>query len=288
MSESGANLIRRLAAAGRRVSRQASGRISAGGRALPGFLVLGTQRGGTSTFYDYLARHPSVAPASRKEVHFFDRNHHRGDAWYRAHFPKQDQLDADDAITGEATPNYLFFEPAPARVARLLPEARFIVLLRDPVERAHSAWRLMVESGYEPLSFRDAVAAEPERIGGLIDAAPSDNPPPIDLFRYSYIARGRYAAQLERWFSFFDKDRFLILESRDLFDAPQETIQATTDFLGLPRHSMVTVQKRNHIPGEPLGLEERERVGALFVEDDRRLTELLGRPLSWSFSRGSQ
>ena len=133
-------------------------------RRWPDFLIIGTQRGGTTSLYEYLCRHPQVSPATEKEIHYFDFQTARGPAWYRAHFPWRFPR---TRITGEASPFYLFHPRVPRLVRDLLPAVRLIVLLRDPVERAHSHFRLQKRAGIERLAtFEEALEAEPARLEG--------------------------------------------------------------------------------------------------------------------------
>ena len=157
-------------------------------RAMPAFMILGTQRGGTSSLYKYLEGHPDVAASIRKETEYFSRRFGEGEAWYRAHFPFAIGSGAR-RLGFEATPDYLFYPPTPQRVARRLPGARFVVLLRDPVERAHSHYLHMVRLGFEDLGFDEALAREADRIAGDVAALERD---PLfycrDLLRYSYAS----------------------------------------------------------------------------------------------------
>ena len=111
-------------------------------RMLPAFLIIGVQKGGTTSLYNYLIQHPHIAPALEKELRFFDYKFHKGLAWYQAHFPLiayarfVQQVYQRALITGEASPNYLFDPRAPQRVAHTLPDVKLIVLLRNPVARA--------------------------------------------------------------------------------------------------------------------------------------------------------
>src|SRR5437879_9845243 len=124
-------------------------------RLLPDFIIIGTQRGGTTSLYSYLASHPSVGPASTKEVHFFDNKYTKGLAWYRAHFPSAiekyyaEHIQKRKFITGESSPYYLFHPHVPKRVAKDVPHAKFIVLLRNPVDRAYSQYNHAVDGGRE-------------------------------------------------------------------------------------------------------------------------------------------
>ena len=115
-------------------------------RQLPDFLVIGTKRGGTTSLWRYLIQHPLVPrlfPAwNTKTSHYFEENWHRGEQWYRSHFPTDRRRQAMERRhgapprVGEAAPLYMFHPLAPGRVHDLMPQARLIVLLRDPVERA--------------------------------------------------------------------------------------------------------------------------------------------------------
>src|SRR5690348_6863383 len=137
-------------------------------RLLPDFLVIGTQRGGTTSLYHYLQAHESIAPSSIKEIHFFDRKYARGLAWYRGHFPTgaekwyAQRLRRQAFVTGEASPVYLFHPHVPARVKQALPAVKLIVLLRNPVDRAYSQYYHAVELGLETRPFEEAIGDEVE------------------------------------------------------------------------------------------------------------------------------
>src|SRR6056297_3866495 len=105
-------------------------------RTLPDFLGLGAQRSGTSTLNHYLSQHPQFRAPIRKEVHYFDKNYYRGVEWYKGYFPMQSR--SRISVTGEVSPFYIFHPYCAERIARDLPHARFIVLLRNPVSRAIS------------------------------------------------------------------------------------------------------------------------------------------------------
>jgi hypothetical protein len=209
-------------------------------RALPDFLVIGAQRAGTSSLYKYLGQHPSVVPSLRKEVGYFSRYYGRGVDWYRSHFPLRAWSSSRRRDGGlrsfEATPDYLLHPLAAARSSALLPDARFIVLLRDPVARAWSHHQHMVRLGFEDLSFADAIAAEDERIAADLEAIASDpGHDPKAFLRYSYVARGRYAEQLERWFAAYPRDRFLLVPSARLYRDTADVYDEIVAFLGLPQ-----------------------------------------------------
>ena len=190
-------------------------------RAAPSFLIIGTQKGGTTSLYRWLGQHPQVVEASRKEVHYFDINFSRGERWYRSHFPLLRGL-ADGQVTGEGSPYYMCHPHAPARIASLLPDVRLIVLLRNPVERAISHYFHSHRNGREPLEIQQAMDQEESRLDREWARMQADGAYNSRAHRwYSYKARGRYLEQLQAVQTWFSPEQLLILRSEDLFEKPQ-------------------------------------------------------------------
>ena len=187
---------------------------------LPEFLGLGTQKGGTTTLHRLLEQHPDVYLPACKEVHFFDQNHDAGEGWYRNHFANAKA----HQTSGEITPFYLFHPDVPGRIHNLLPTARMVVLLRDPVERTISQLFHARKRGFETLEPADALAAEPERL---------QSGDPVSLQKHSYISRSRYLEQLDRYEALFPCEQLLILRSEDLFSTPERIWQQLLSFLEL-------------------------------------------------------
>jgi hypothetical protein len=263
-----------------RASGTALRRANASRRPLPEFLILGTQKGGTTSLHEYLCRHPQVSPSTSKEVHYFDLAYDRGEGWYRAHFhPRRNPGE----ITGESSPYYLFHPRAPQRVAADLPGVKLIVILRNPVDRAFSHHNHEVALGFEQLSFEDALAAEPVRLAGEEERLLAD--PRYSSFphrHYAYLERSRYAGQLERWFRHFDRDRFLVLDSEELFVEPAATVAAAQRFLGLRPEVPGDLSPRNARSYAPIAPPTRERLRNRFAADNERLYELVGRDFGWA------
>jgi hypothetical protein len=192
-------------------------------RQTPDFIIIGTQRGGTTSLYRYLTAHPEVGAAFRKEVHYFDRYYEKGRDWYLAHFPERGEF----PIVGEASPYYLFHPEAPERVRAEAPNARLIALLRNPVDRAYSQYHMKVARGLESLPFAEAIDREPDRLA-------ADRDPLGPAWRHhTYLARGAYAKQLRRWLAHFPREQLLILQSEAFYAAPERTLHETQAFLGL-------------------------------------------------------
>jgi len=209
-------------------------------RLLPDFLIIGGQRCGTTSLYYYLINYPGILPAHTKEVHFFDVNYEKGFGWYRAQFPTvigktwASQARKRPYITGEASPYYLFHPHAPARIASDMPGVKLIALLRNPVDRAYSQHWLEVQSGYETLSFKDALESEQERLAGEWEKMLEDEHYESFNYRhYSYLARGKYVEQLQNWMGLFPKEQVLLLRSEDLYTNPAAVVRQTLEFLGV-------------------------------------------------------
>lgn len=247
-------------------------------RPLPDFLIVGAQKAGTTALYAYLRRHPAITGPPWKEVSYFDRQYRRGPAWYRGNFP----LRAAGRIVGEASPSYLFHPQAPERVAALVPEARLIALLRDPVERALSHYQHEVALGREPLLFEDALEREDERLAGELERM-RDDPAYFShaWWNHTYLARGRYAEQLERWLAHFPREQLLVLSNEELASQPAETYARVLEFLAAPPHRLESHPRVYDREYPPMSPQTEARLSAYFAEPNRRLYGLLGRDLGW-------
>jgi hypothetical protein len=245
----------------------------------PDFVILGAQRGGTTSLYHYLLQHPRIAAAAVKETHFATLFYDRGQDWYRAQFPPD--LPAGH-ITGEATPYYLFHPLAPRRLQQHAPRAKLIVLLRNPVDRAYSHYHLELARGDEQRSFEDAIAREEERLAGEVERLLEDETYYSFAHQHhTYLARGCYVDQIERWFAIFPREQFLIVQSEALYRDPTATFSQITDFLGLPAAPLINLKAYNDRSYPPLPLETRQRLSTYFAEKDAALTALLDQSLSW-------
>jgi hypothetical protein len=233
--------------------------------ALPDFVIIGAQKGGTSFLYYLLTRHPLVEPAARKELHFFDKpeRFESGAQWYRRCFPQSGWKDGQRSITGEATPSYLFDPPVAKRMAEVVPQARLIALLRNPVDRAYSHYQMQVKRGTELSPFEEAIEQQ----------------------HTSYVSRGIYVDQLLRWFEFFGKEQMLILKSEDFFERPVETLKVVLTFLDLPgwQPDASDLQQKRHTGAytQKMDPSTRRRLEAYFEPYNKRLYECLDVDFGW-------
>jgi hypothetical protein len=287
-----AELIPRIPEPVRAVLRNAVwtyGRMTAFMRPLPDFLVIGAQKSGTTALYAYLRWHPAITGPPWKEVSFFDRHYRRGARWYRGHFPSRPRTwlssrrNGARTIVGEASPSYLFHPLGPQRVRETVPDARLIALLRDPVDRAYSHYQHEVALGREPLAFEEALDREQERTRGeeermLRDPAYFSHA----WWNHTYLARGRYAEQLERWLAVFPREQLLVLPSEELSERTRETYARVLDFLGARRHELDTFPRVFERKYAPMAPGARRRLVEYYREPNGRLFELLGRDLGWA------
>ena len=177
---------------------------------LPNFMVIGAQRSGTTLLHKILDAHPDVFVSNRrKEVHYFDRYFDRGADWYSEFFPSQEEAGEYRAI-GEVTPDYIFYPEVPRRIRDLIPDCRFVLSLRNPVDRAFSGYMHHRRSFNERRRFDDF-------LDGDQDAVP----------------RGFYHQQITRYLEAFPRSAFLILIYEELVGDPAASLERIREFLGL-------------------------------------------------------
>ncbi len=266
------------------------------GRLMPDFVIIGAAKAGTTSLYGWLCRHPYMAPASQKEVHYFDYNHYRGEDWYRRHFPLAGERDLFTArhgrpfLTGEASPSYLSHDWAPQRLARELPDAKLLVALRNPVDRAYSQFQMSRREEEEPLeSFAAAVAAEDRRLAPELARTQVDRRYqswPIGC--WSYLLRSRYAEQLERWFALMSRDQFHFLTLEELSAQPQSTLDRVHEFLGLPPHRYDGLKPLHTATYDRIDPATRSQLAEYFRPLNERLYELVGRDFGWEQPPGGE
>lgn len=276
----------RLVAATRDVAG-AAGRATAGLRMLPSVLVIGAQRSGTTTLYRVMSSHPDlVRPTLSKGIGYFDVNYQRGMRWYRGHFPLEAitrlRHEGGTPVAFESSGYYSFHPLAAARIGADLPGVRVVLMVRDPVERAHSAYKHELARGFETESFERALELEPQRLAGEVDRLIAD--PTYQSFEHrhhAYVGRGQYCEQVERFQAQLGPDRVYVLDADDFFAEPHAQIEHLTAWLGLRRWTPGVVEQWNARPGDALTPQLRSELRAHFEPFDRRLEELTGRVPSW-------
>lgn len=262
------------------------GTLTAPWRLRPSFLIVGAQRAGTTTLYRVLSEHPAVArPTVSKGIGFFDVRYERGLRWYLGHFPLERparRRHGPAATTFESSGYYLFHPLAAARIARDLPDARVVVMVRDPVERAYSAHRHEQARGFESEPFEEALELETERTQGEVERILAD--PSYQSFEHrhhSYLARSRYSEQIDRFIEELGRDRVYVVDADEFFEHPDVEFERLASWLGLPPWRPGQVEQWNARPRTPMDPELRARLERYFEPYDARLAEQMGRTPSW-------
>jgi hypothetical protein len=265
------------------------GEATAEARLMPSFIMIGAQRCGTTSLFRTLAEHPQVRRATfRKGVNYFDLNYYRGMRWYQGHFPVAEIARRKTARYGgpvafEASGYYLYHPFALERLARDLPGTKLVAMLRDPVERAFSAYKHEYARGFEHESFERALELEDERLAGEIERMRENiRYESLSHRHHSYRHRGHYAEQLERALALFPPEQVYVIGSEAYFDQPARQYRQLLAFLGLHPHEPARFRQINARPSGPMPVQMRQMLEEYYAPHNERLAKLLGRPLGWT------
>lgn len=232
------------------------------------FILAGAQKSGTTALHYFLKKHPDITMGDQQEIHFFDNDAmFVSDAHYEQlhkHYPPL----ARSKIAGDCTPSYLYYEPVAERIWKYSPKIKFLIILRNPVDRAFAHWNMQRFKGREPLDFFDAVREEQTRIAGA---------PAAEARRFAYVDRGFYGRQLERFFKFFPRDQVKVVKFEEFRKHQHETLASIFSFLGCKPLRSVRSKDRNVVPYErAMNWEERVFLYNLFAEDIANVEQVLG------------
>ena len=256
-----------------------------GMRPLPDFIIIGTQKAGTTSLHAYLSQHPQFLKPYEKEVHFFDGgldpaidNYEKGQAWYRAHFPFRRKRGASRVF--EASPLYIFNPLVPGRMFDLLPQVKIIAMLRNPTDRAISHYFHEKQRGYELLPIMEALLEEERRLEAAIQGKDYKN---YNFIHHAYKSRGHYGEQLERYFKFFSRQQVLILSSEEFFRDQNNVLSQVTDFIGADSNFRVKDSRPRNVAKnkQQVSPDIYEYLNNYFKPRNEALYELLGKELDW-------
>ena len=207
---------------------------------LPNFMCLGAAKSGTTTLYDILRQHPDVYIPSFKEPHFFDipENYKNGINWYEKNYFKS----ANKKIVADFTPSYFFDKEAPKRIFESLGgKVKFVVILRNPVDRAYSHYLHSKRDDHEDLEFKEALMNESLRLRKY-----EENGDYLSYLRQSYVSQGLYSNMLERYLEYFSLDSFLFIQFEGEFiKHREETIIKILNFLEIDNFDLKIDIKSN-------------------------------------------
>ena len=253
---------------------------------LVNFLIVGTQKGGTTALAKFLAQHPEICFAPGKEVHFFDGvdydqgwdqkqlNHH-----YQEAFPNWQ----GQKIVGEATPIYMYLPFVAERIYHYNPQMKLIFLLRDPVERAISHYQMELGRRLEWLPLPLAIALEPYRLRRDRHNLQEKS----SLRCHSYVDRGFYAQQIIKMQQYFPAAQMLFIKTSDLRQKHQEVLQNIYNFLGLVDRSLMpepelVFKQENYLKFHPVGY----ALTKYYLQQKFRQSNLLlSKTIGWNISK---
>ncbi len=218
----------------------------------PDFLVIGAQKAGTTSLYKYLIQHSQVVGnKSWKEIRYFDlpENYKKGFGWYLGNFPSKGEK--GDRLTFDASPSYLHFDYIPERIKKELGDIKMIAILREPVKRAYSAWRMYqsffdnpndhLRTTADDRTFAEAVEQELQGRGNETK------------YPYDYVDRGKYVEQLERYYRYFDPEQILVLDFAQFKQDLPNLLNQVCHFLEIepfPSKTLTEFQQKKHNVGK--------------------------------------
>lgn len=246
-------------------------------RRLPDFIIIGVQKGGTSSLFYYLKQHPEIFTPMYKEIHFFDLYFNKGLNWYRAFFPISSKK-----VAGEASPYYIFHPHVAKRIKKYSPHTKFLVVLREPVSRAYSHYKMEKLKGNDSISsFEEAFDTEFERTKVELKKIHDDeNYYSHAHHRFTYFQRGLYYDQISKWFQYFDAKQFIFIKSENLSERPKDELKKVYNFLNVRIDYPTSLEKRNQGIGSDKDI-MLDKYYEFFREDKEKLKKLLGDDFSW-------
>lgn len=261
---------------------------------LPDFYIVGFAKCGTTSLFEYLMQHPDVLHSVGKEIDYFGEYYSRGVNWYKVCFPlKLQKVMAEKAngrkcITGEATPRYIDHPHAPFRIKKITPNAKFIVLLRNPIDRAFSNYTMNVnsslESERETLSFEKALEKEKERTKNEYEKMQKNKGCfSWNYYLYAYLAQGIYIDKIKIWTEIFPRKQLLILQSEKFFHDPAKKYLKVLDFLGIPEWNPkeFKIFKSGKYQEKNIDPKLRKKLSEFFRPHNEKLYEFLGERFDW-------
>lgn len=267
----------------------------------PDFIIVGAQKSGTTALYEYLSKHPKIQPTKQKEIHYFncESQYTKGTEFYRSLF----RLDTRSKLTFDASPGYLQSTIAPQRIYAHNPKVKIIILLRDPVERAYSAWNMYKkrylsnrnwffddwvsfcgDSGFTILRRQD------DHIFDFLQYAMDeieleDTDRSTAILEAPILSHGYYYDQIHRYYSLFKKDQILILENSEMRMSIVECLKKIEDFLGISGGDWGNVNLAPVFEGEyseSVDLNAYHLLSEHYAASNERLFNLLGKGFNWA------
>ena len=259
--------------------------LTASLRMNPSFFIVGIQKGGTTSLYNYLIQHPQVTTALHKEIYFFNQFYDQGINWYKGNFPIAKTISGQKQITGEATPTYLYSRNAALRIKEFNENAKIIMILRDPVSRAYSDFNYGVKLMYQnqtPPSLTARMEKELTWLEQHVDELEGPDDYAVRIRKHcAYVGPGLYAYFMGYWWDTFGKDNVLVLSSEYFFQNTKEAYDKVLNFLDLDKSYDLNFKVHNKNHYQNIDHEMKERLQRFYAPHNERLFELLGEKFDW-------
>lgn len=274
-------------------------------RAPPSFLIIGAQKAGTTSLFQYLAQHPQIVSPLTKEVCYFSHPHRyrRGRSFYLAYFPRHRQLRSGD-LTFEASPRYLYHRDSAARIHEFNAQMKLIVLAREPVARAYSHWNSFRDIWKKNPNFKNAkvdpdewrmleallrpngeMASFESLVHQELELVDRDNAPSEP----SLVRRGLYYRQLLPFLECFPRAQLLVVGTEELNREPVLHLNQICRFLGIDEFApgMPRLEKHNERPYQHhIESDVHQSLRSFYRPHNRALFEWMGRDLGWDQDSG--
>jgi len=247
----------------------------------PNFFVLNSVKNVAKPLFDYLHQHPDILRPEKQELHFYDHKIY-GD-WTLKNYLGKFQVKKRNEMSYDSTSYYFRHPHAPKWIRRDFPDAKFLVFMMNPIERAYVHYLSAAQKGKETRQFEDCIKSEDEFIGQDWEKACADETHHGQKAqRFSYLARSRYMEQLENWYESFPENRFQFVFLDDLARYPRKEMRKIFDFLGVPTFRDLQITKfKSKSENEALKPKTRDWLSQYFAPQNKRLAAHLGRELPW-------
>ena len=251
----------------------------------PDFIIIGAQKAGTTYLYSLLRQHPQIIEPVNKEAHFFDYdfNYRKGRFRYKLNFNLSFRFN-NGQKTFEATPDYISHKETPKRIKQLLPTVKIIVLLREPISRAYSGWKMHHYAFKEKEKYK--WLHDPRKFEDVVEKAISERD---DWHTMNHVGKGLYGQQIENFLKYFDKEQMLFLYQKDLKENTQITFNKVAAFVGINAMSISEINKKDtrfwsnksERPDLKVNDNLKQKLESFYKNDKEKLKQLIGKDLPW-------
>ena len=271
-------------------------RITGNLRLYPNFIIIGSGRAGTTSLYSYLIQHPNIMGSfshrdeKASDLHFFEHMISSSTNWYRSHFPTKlskkflELRTKSPVISGEFTSTYMYHPYVPKRIFDLIPNIKLIVILRNPVDKVYSAFSQQFQFQEFTSNFEEYIESELKRI------KITENKPYMKTFNEDFesiavpniLRHGMYYTYLKKWLDIFPKKQLYIVDSKDLHENTQETLDNIFKFLEIQPETIHDLSKVNVGKYSKMDVLTRRKLIDFFSPFNEKLNDLLGTQFHWN------